>query len=167
MVVTILEHLVSYITNHVISLISAHTRPFLEDKNINSPPTPPCNIQVRMPLLPYLSAAVTAAGPSYKPYITRSGPERSPQSQLRVQITSHLATPFCLLSTLLTVTQAAKTPSRQLTHTDTQFCVRAHQAQNTLAQPGVNHHTKSALQSPVGSQRAAREERGDLDDLID
>lgn len=113
-----------------------------------------------MPLLPYLSAAVTAAGLSYKPYITRSGPECSPQSQLRVQITSHLATPFCLLSTLLTVTQAAKTPSRQLARTDTQFCVRAHQAQNTPAKPGVNHHTKSSLQSPVSSQRAVRRRGG-------
>lgn len=72
-----------------------------------------------MPLLPYLSVAAVAAGLSYKCYIIRSGPECFPQSQFSVQITSHLATPFCLLSTLLTVTQAAKIPSRQLSHTHT------------------------------------------------
>lgn len=117
---------------------------------------PPCHIEVLMPLLPYLSAAAAAAGLSYKCYIIRSGPECFPQSQFSVQITSHLATPFCLISTLLTVTQAAKIPSHQLshTHTDTQFYVPTHQAQNTPAKPGVNHYTKRSLQSPVSSQRA-------------
>lgn len=67
-----------------------------------------------MPPLSYLfaaAAAAAAAGLSYKRYIIRSGPERFPQSQFRVQITSHLATPFCLLSTLLTAAQAAKIPT--------------------------------------------------------
>lgn len=99
-------------------------------------------IQVLMPPLPYFSAAAVATGPRYACYIIRSVPERFPNH--RGQITSHLATPFCLLSTLLTVAQAAEIPSHRHalapTHTERIcFSVPAHQAQNTLAKPDVNH----------------------------
>lgn len=72
-----------------------------------------------MPPLPYLSAAASvAAGLSYTRYIIRSGPKRFPQSQSSDHISSGHS--FRLLSPLLTVSQAAKTPSLTHIYTRTQ-----------------------------------------------
>lgn len=100
-----------------------------------------------MPLLPYLSAAA-AAGLSY---IIRSGPECFPQSQS----SDHISSGYSILSPLYPTYRLLKSPhASSLSNTHTPFCVPTHQAQNTLAKPGVNHYTKSSLQSPVSSQRA-------------
>lgn len=131
---------------------------------------PPCDIQVLLSLVPYLCAAAAASGRSYKCYIIRSGAKRFPlitgvRSHLMWLLHSVSFLPYLLFHRLL------KSPhSRRLTHTNTTWvCVPSQQAQNTLAKPGVNHCTKSSLQSPVSSQRAVGTGSGgvDLDDLID
>lgn len=115
----------------------------------------PCDIQVLLSLVPYLCAAAAASGRSYKCYIIRSGQKRFPpitgvRSHLMWLLHSVSFLPYLRFHRLL------KSPhSRRLTHTNTTWvCVPSLQAQNTLAKPGVNHCTKSSLQSPVSSQRA-------------
>lgn len=86
-------------------------------------------------------------------------------STIGVQTRSHLATPSCPLSALLTITHAAKAPPPSLTHTHT----LARLAQNALANLVLITPQKAFLQKGVGSQRGCGERRRglNLDDLID
>lgn len=112
---------------------------------------------------PYLCAA--AAGLCYECYIIRSGPECfSPITRLRSNLIwllhSVSSLPYLLLHRLLKSPHASS-HTHINTHAHRWLCVPAHQAQNTLAKLGVNHYTKSSLQSPVTSQKAVGVREGD------